>query len=206
MTEAEWLACADPEPLLLFLKGRSSDRKFRLFAYACIRRMRNVLEDERSRRAVELAELAADGLATEDQVRQAVTGSVRAYIVAPIVGQATVGAAWPAAWNALDTARRGLGLSAASEEHRQQRLLLSDVFGNPFRPLMVERSWLRWNDGTVPRIAQGIYEGRAFDRLPILADALLDAGCDGEELLAHCRSAGPHVRGCWAIDLLLGKE
>jgi hypothetical protein len=55
-------------------------------------------------------------------------------------------------------------------------------------------------------IAQGIYAGRAFDRLPILHDALLDAGCDDEAILSHCRCEGPHVRGCWVIDLLLGKE
>ena len=58
----------------------------------------------------------------------------------------------------------------------------------------------------VRRMAEGIYTGRAFDRLPILADALLDAGCDNEELIRHCRSDGPHVRGCWAVDLILGKE
>jgi hypothetical protein len=58
----------------------------------------------------------------------------------------------------------------------------------------------------VPKIAQGIYEERAFDRLPILHDALLDAGCDNEDMLTHCRSEGPHVRGCWVVDLILGKE
>jgi hypothetical protein len=93
----------------------------------------------------------------------------------------------------------------------QQLALLSacvrDLFGNPFRlspppPAAV----LTWNDGTVRRIADGIYQERAFDRLPILADALLDAGCDNEALILHCRSEGPHVRGCWALDLILGKE
>jgi hypothetical protein len=72
---------------------------------------------------------------------------------------------------------------------------------------------LNWHDGTVRRIAQAIYDERRLPagtldtgRLAILADALLDAGCDNEELLQHCRSAGPHVRGCWAVDLILGKE
>jgi hypothetical protein len=77
---------------------------------------------------------------------------------------------------------------------------------NPFHPTPLLPSLLNWNDGTVPKIAQGIYEGRAFDRLPILHDALLDAGCDDENILAHCRSEGPHVRGCWVIDLILGKQ
>ena len=55
-------------------------------------------------------------------------------------------------------------------------------------------------------IAEGIYEERAFGRMPILHDALLAAGCDDENILAHCRGEGPHVRGCWVVDLLLGKD
>ena len=62
-----------------------------------------------------------------------------------------------------------------------------------------------WNDGTVRKIAQAIYDERAFDRLPILADALEDAGCDNADILNHCRNGGEHVRGCWVVDLLLGK-
>ncbi|HET6573028.1 MAG TPA: hypothetical protein VFG68_05455 [Fimbriiglobus sp.] len=62
----------------------------------------------------------------------------------------------------------------------------------------------QWLTSTAVDLARAIYEGRAFDRLPILADALQDAGCDDEQLLAHCRSEGPHVRGCWAVDLVLG--
>jgi hypothetical protein len=85
--------------------------------------------------------------------------------------------------------------------------LAHDVFSNPFRPLSpIHPAVLAWNDSTVRRIAEGIYEERAFDRLPILADALLDAGCDNEELMQHCRGEGPHVRGCWAVDLILAKS
>jgi hypothetical protein len=85
--------------------------------------------------------------------------------------------------------------------------LLRDILGNPFRPSApLPRFVVGWNDSTVRRIAAGIYEERAFDRLPILADALLDAGCDNEELIAHCRGEGPHVRGRWAVDLILGKS
>jgi hypothetical protein len=65
---------------------------------------------------------------------------------------------------------------------------------------------LTWNDGTVPRIAQHIYDERRWNDMPILGDALLDAGCDDEELLSHCRGDGPHVRGCWAVDLILNKD
>ena len=98
-------------------------------------------------------------------------------------------------------------MQAIEKERPRQLGLFRDIFGNPFRPSpLLPAAVLAWNDGTVRRMAEGIYEDRAFERLPILADALLDAGCDDEELIAHCRSAGPHVRGCWAIDLLLGKE
>ena len=71
--------------------------------------------------------------------------------------------------------------------------------------IAVSRSWLQWNDGTIPKIAQTIYDHRTFADLPILADALEEAGCDNADILTHCRSSGEHVRGCWVVDLLLGK-
>src|SRR5262249_37771659 len=84
-----------------------------------------------------------------------------------------------------------------------QCALMHDIFGNPFRPTAVDPDWLT---STVALLARGIYEERAFDRMPILADALQDAGCDSDDLLTHLRGSGPHVRGCWALDLVLGKE
>lgn len=83
--------------------------------------------------------------------------------------------------------------------------LLRDIFGNSFRPLVLDPSWLTWQDGTVIKLAQGIYEERAFDCMPVLADALEEAGCTEGEVLAHCRQPGTHVRGCWGVDLLLAK-
>ena len=84
--------------------------------------------------------------------------------------------------------------------------LLREIFGNPFRPVALDSSWLAWNDGTIPELAQSIYDQRAFDRLPALADALEVAGCTNADILNHCHSEGPHVRGCWVVDLLLGKQ
>ena len=84
--------------------------------------------------------------------------------------------------------------------------ILREVFGNPFRPACFSRSVLAWNDGTAVKLAQAIYAERSFDRLPVLADALEDAGCDNADILNHLRGPGPHVRGCWAVDLLLGKS
>jgi hypothetical protein len=88
-------------------------------------------------------------------------------------------------------------------EERVQTEILRDIFGNPFSPVAIDPSWLT---SDVVALATGIYDQRAFDRMPILADALQDAGCDNEEVLNHCRGPGLHVRGCWAIDLLLRKE
>jgi hypothetical protein len=90
-----------------------------------------------------------------------------------------------------------------SQEMGHQCQLIRDIFGNPFRPVAFDP---RWRSADAVALAQGIYEDRAFDRLPLLADALMDAGCDDQQVIGHCRSAGPHVRGCWVLDLVLGKE
>ncbi len=92
------------------------------------------------------------------------------------------------------------------DEHIAQADLIRDIFGNPFRPVAVDPAWLAWNDGAIRKMAQAIYDERAFDRLPLLADALEDAGCADADILAHCRGPGPHVRGCWLVDSLLGKK
>ena len=84
-----------------------------------------------------------------------------------------------------------------------QSSIVRDVFGNPFRPVAIERSWL---STAVVSLAQIIYDERAFDNMPELADALEETGCTNSDILEHCRGSGPHVRGCWVIDLLLRKE
>ena len=84
--------------------------------------------------------------------------------------------------------------------------IFHDIFGLFVFSTSLNRSWVLWNDLTVTKIAQAIYDDRAFDRLPILADALEDACCDNADILNHCRSAGNHVRGCWVVDFLLNKK
>ncbi|HYV39293.1 MAG TPA: hypothetical protein VE988_26630 [Gemmataceae bacterium] len=85
--------------------------------------------------------------------------------------------------------------------------MLRCIFSNPFRQVPIAgRSLLAWNDSTIPKLAQAIYEAQAFDRLPVLADALEEAGCQDEDMLNHCRRPGVHVKGCWVFDLVLGKE
>jgi hypothetical protein len=93
--------------------------------------------------------------------------------------------------------------SYRQHETRMQTDLLRDIFGNPIRPVTLNPTW---QTETVVALATAIYADKAFDRMPILADALEDAGCDNADVLSHCRGEGPHVRGCWVVDLLLGKE
>ena len=83
---------------------------------------------------------------------------------------------------------------------------IHDVLGNPFQHLSLKPSWLAWNDSAIPKMAQAIYDARAFDRLPQLADALEAAGCTDAAILSHCRTPGEHVRGCWVVDLLPSRQ
>jgi hypothetical protein len=224
MTEAVWLASTKPDEMLVFLQGKASDRKLRLFGCACVRRVWYRLEHYRAaRHAVEIAEEFADGqrtlgeleelseLSREGELAEWVPTRTKESRALRAVGWCVLGDfhGWEHGWEGHPgiVARHAAGASGTMGSERvAQAQLLRDVFGNPFRPATVDPAWLRWNDCTVPKIAAGIYEERAFDRLPILHDALLDAGCDDEDILAHCRGAGPHVRGCWVIDLILGKE
>jgi hypothetical protein len=104
-------------------------------------------------------------------------------------------------WEALRQAVEARA-AARDAEQRAQADLVRDIFGNPFRPVAIDPSWLT---ATVVAMARGIYDDRAFDQLPILADALQDAGCEDANILDHCRRSGPHARGCWVIDLLTGR-
>jgi hypothetical protein len=107
----------------------------------------------------------------------------------------------------LLTYNASFAIGESGSEHIAQCGLLRDIIGPfPFRPAAIDPVWLRWNFGTIPAIARHIYEERAFHDMPILADALEDAGCVEAAILGHCRGPRPHVRGCWVLDLLLGKE
>ncbi|MBM3982853.1 MAG: hypothetical protein FJ304_21800 [Planctomycetes bacterium] len=88
-------------------------------------------------------------------------------------------------------------------ESARLAVVVRDIFGNPFRPIAFSPSW-RTSDAVA--LARTMYETREFSAMPILADALQDAGCDSDDVLNHCRGEGPHVRGCWVVDMVLGKE
>jgi hypothetical protein len=221
--EEEWLTSPEPGPMLRVLRGSPGARKWRLFAVACCRRVWDGLTDPRSRRAVEAAERHADGLATDDELAQAWRAAWDASLEIPepqdparrAAAEAARACAWPveemtadeafkAAWFAAFTTT-GLPARTMGAERSAQCALLRDLLGNPFRPVAVDPAWLAWDGGRAPRLARAIFEERRFDQLRILADALEEAGCDDASLLTHCRGPGPHVRGCWVVDLILGK-
>jgi hypothetical protein len=203
MNEQQWLTSADADALLAFLRLGVSIRQLRLFACACCRRIWHVLTPT-SRRAVEVVERSADGLATAVELAEAIEMAEREEDGARGQTRAAARAA-AAAWANAEHARSAAAKAASdgAAERRAQADLLRDIVGNPFRPVAVRQGWLAWNDGCVTRLARACYEENRFDTLPILADALEEAGCADETLLAHFRSAGPHVRGCWALDALL---
>jgi hypothetical protein len=218
MTETEWLRGSDPPTLLKYVRSAASGRKLRLFAVACCRRVWHFL-DKREQWTVAVAERYADGIATNLDLAgvhppHRTVGALDPMDWAVIEGNggasARLGLIWAVTdrndWNAAIMAWASATLVAPPDTCRGEMLgqcrLLRDLFGNPFRP---------GNLGQLPpgrtaaHLAQAIYDDRAFDRLPILADALEDAGCSDADILAHCRGGGEHVRGCWVVDLLLGK-
>jgi hypothetical protein len=230
MTETEWLECADPTPMLEFLRGKASERKLRLFACACCRRLWHLLTDERSRNAVEVAERFADGsgnkqaLQIAKQEAEAAIESLLSLPFRPVMQAAAAGTVAVVNIEATEAARlacgwaRNVSLALAYEEMPvdlsgtkekvfvdwgvEAAALYRCIFGNPFRPLTLYSSWLT---PAVKALAQATYDDLALERLPSLVDELAKAGCANEEILGHCRGPGPHVRGCWVVDLVLGK-
>ena len=92
------------------------------------------------------------------------------------------------------------------EEAAEQCRLVRDIFPNPFLEFAFDPAWLEWNDGTVSELAPAIYDDRHFEDLPVLGDALEEAGCSDPLILDHCRSEAEHVRGCWVVDLMTGRD
>jgi len=272
--EAEWNGCADPTPMLGFLRGKASQRKVQLFAVACVRTVWELLPDESTRRAVQLTELAADGQVDPLEQRKVlqelvpqVNRQYSDFVCGGCEGPGSIFAAmavtalnhpqtftWYLGQTAAETytAWECVAMARAWTAKEQQRrksadyddepdatwyepienagyltwdwelaiartalcALLRDLFGPlPFREVRIEPAWRAWNDGAIVRLAEAAYEHRempsgALDnaRLGILADALEESGCSDLELISHLRSPGIHVRGCFAVDAVLGKS
>jgi hypothetical protein len=259
MTEAEWLATADPGPLLAFLRihGQVAQRRCRLLACACVRRIWPLLADVTWRRAVEVAEEFAEGTQGIEALGDVLVGlrggcAPRSGRVPTALDACRQAAFHPeaasrvhalyAGWNPVydwdnvaQTAGQALraqlaGVNADAQragrkggdamraarpgELAAQAVLVRDLFPYPLRTLpIVEPAWLTWERGLVSRLAEAAYEERSLPDgtlnpagLAILADALVEAGCSEGDISTHLREPGPHVRGCWAVDRLLGRN
>jgi hypothetical protein len=215
MTEDEWLTCNHPPTMVEFLHSRASDRKFRLFACGWARLNWTKEGAVRRQHAVHVAELYADGRASDEDLL-AVYEGVQSAELTP--GSASGAAAFicldiPDVPMSAEERRAFIidtvvtGAIRFPKDTWQQNLrrcqLLRDIFGNPFHPITFDPSCYA---AKRIAIAQSIYDYHNFGHLPILADALEDAGCDNADILNHCRQPGEHVRGCWVVDLVLGKS
>jgi hypothetical protein len=216
MTLTEWLHCPDPGMMLHAIRGQSGDRTLRLFACACVREVWGMLE-EHCRRAVEVAEQhARDEIGTAELKRayaEADPAVLGASCAARFAARATAkGNAWEAAWDASWEAALVIARAGCKEDRgdpfnsaRAHQAALLRLLIEPVPRPVLDPSWLRWNDGGVVKIARMIRDEGRYEDLPILADALMDAGCDNEALLV-CRAPAKHLRDCWVVDLLLGKN
>ena len=197
----------------LWQTGLATERKYRLFAVACSRRIWHLFSDDLWRCAVEVSEGYADGLATEAEL-EATGEEIEASFDQDGLSEAQRWVRGIAAGHVFDRSYRlagqvsgeclrALGQRHEGPEEQAQCDIIRDMFPNPFRPVSFSPEW---RTDTAIAVARQMYESREFGAMPILADALQDAGCDNEDILSHCRGPGPHVRGCWVIDLVLSKE
>ena len=215
MTEERWLAATDWRKMRWWLPLKlSKGRKARLFAVACSRRVAHLSGDSRCDEALAVSELFADERASRARLREAEEAALVAVREA-VDKQGPQAIAWArdaawrtsratSVWHGARSCLNVVSYRDVSTEVAAQTVLLRDIFGNPYRPVVLDPAWLT---SDVLALARGIYEEKAFDRTPILADALQDAGCASEDVLSHCRDTSlTHVRGCWVVDVLLGKE
>jgi hypothetical protein len=196
MTEVEWLYCTDPKPMLEFLPRKVSSRKLRLFACACWRRVQSLLSEE-GRRAIDVAERYADGLATQEDLAVAEGEEMDAADEREscATGCAVSRFAVQDALGASDKASQASLCQVA--EFRVQADILRHLIGNPFRPYPAPDHW----PSSVVQLAESLYNGQ--DCTFALHDALLETGHAG---LAEHFKEKEHPKGCWVLDLIMGKE
>ncbi|QEG25729.1 hypothetical protein GobsT_04560 [Gemmata obscuriglobus] len=221
MTEEMWRTWGHRTHMRRQLRNwRFSPLRWIRFNLACIERVRELIDDVRCHRFLHRLERLSGRTA------------LAALRLEPSVEEFGVTAAIGELWRRRDDPLRGAKIAAARavltaklhtlatsemvalavgrwrygeyEERRSHCAFLRDIYGNPFRPVTFSTEW---RTGTTTAIARQMYESRDFGAMPILADAIQDAGCDSDDILAHCRDPQQvHVRGCWVVDLVLGKE
>ena len=204
MTEAEWLKSKDPIAMgkAVARRKRASARVLRmccvLFWSWQANRLRSKNDQTALRNAVAILEQWAETGTEPTNLRQLVH----------IFFTKRPSTAF------LRTLNTPVGWTGKYGTDANKRLVwaLRELFGNPFakrtRKTDPYRGWAfdpNWRTDTVLALANRIYDAREFETLPILADALQDAGCVNDDILSHCREPGEHARGCWVVDLVLGK-
>ena len=196
-------------------------RKCRLFGVAAVTHAwKGLTLPDVVRQAVEVAERFADGRATPGELMAARMAVYRDRSLSEFgsEGDDSLSLFRPPAVSLTDNAALASGFDAAEHAHVfvhgrgepggvlayavAAAALFRDVFGNPFRSVAFDPAW---RSATAVGVARSMYEARDFAAMPVLADALEEAGCANGDVLAHCRGEGPHVRGCWVVDLILGK-
>jgi hypothetical protein len=223
MTEQEWLTASRATRMLFHLRGNASRRKVLLFNCACCYKVQQSLDSD-DREAVLLAEASAESPESIAAFSQRYDAERRAVLALGNFLNESVSEELAHALTTQTTLRlrldggqgHGIGSLAFATEKladnmvQQQIALVRDIFGNPFRPVTLSPAW---STSTVISLARTIYDARQlpsglFDnqRLGVLADALEDAGCNNADILGHLRGSGEHVRGCWVVDLVLGRK
>jgi pSer/pThr/pTyr-binding forkhead associated (FHA) protein len=208
---------ADPTLALNFPRGPALHRKLRLFVWACARRVWHVLERPVNKAGIEAAERHAEGMVADDEREKAYKQEMRrrgvgepyiSYYAYRERSNVEHHAAREAA-RAVEAILGGRHQKRRANERVALASLLQDLFW-PFREVTVDPAWLAWENGLVGRLARAAYDERCLPegtlegaRLAVLADALEDAGCTNTELFEHLRGPGVHIRGCWAVDLLM---
>lgn len=216
MTEFEWCRTKVPNAMLEHLRHCGLNRKLRLFAVACCRPYLDIMADGRCQLAIDTSERFADGAESFERLAERSQEMQQPLWVARPQSEARFHAVAAAMWATVEAnivhgfwmpannAAASIRKAGDGSDRAFQARLIRCIFGNPFRPVAFDPQWLT---STVTHLAHGIYDDRAFDRMPILADALQDAGCENDDILNHCRDPkGIHARGCWVVDLILGKE
>jgi hypothetical protein len=201
MTEAQWLNCADPIPMLRHLRAGDS-RKVLLLTCACVQ-----LSGKRDRHALQewvaLAADVADGLRPRRQLQQYEIEHDLGYGIRSWALGYVFEAAWQLPRDEWDSDWAKKHRPTEVRTQAAQAALVREVFGNPFRRPRIRTAW---RTPKLTALARRIYQNEAFDRMPELADALERRGCKDSTILAHCRNRREHVRGCWVIDQILGKK